>query len=121
MFGKTGKDLFSSVVEPFLKNAEESIPLLHAAIEQGNFKGLYETAHRLKGGSRNLGLRKISEICSGLIDNAQLSCKKSVTELVCSLEMEIPLVWQQVLVLREKGPSGIDQRGGAAVTGSFTP
>jgi CheY-like chemotaxis protein/HPt (histidine-containing phosphotransfer) domain-containing protein len=103
MFGKTGKDFFTAVVEPFLKNAEESMPLLHAAIEQDHLSAVRETVHRLQGGSRNLGLRKISMICSRLLEKAHCNDHGSVVKLIRSLETALPLVRKQVDAMRDKG------------------
>jgi PAS domain S-box-containing protein len=103
LFRKTGKDFYPAVVEPFIKNAEESIPLLYSAMEKGHISELCETVHRLLGGSRNLGLVGISQICSRLRDNAQLNDQVSVSELIRSLETELPVVRKQVLKMREKG------------------
>ncbi len=103
MFSKTGKDFFTAVVEPFLKNAEESIPLLQAAIEQGQLSAVRETVHRLQGGSRDLGLLKISKICSKLLENAHRNHHGNVVKLIRTLETVIPLVRKQVLAMRGKG------------------
>jgi HPt (histidine-containing phosphotransfer) domain-containing protein len=103
MFSKTGKDFLTAVVEPFLKNADESIPLLQAAIEQGQLSAVRETVHRLQGGSRNLGLRKISKICSRLLEMAHRNDHGNVVKLIRSLETAINLVRRQVHDMREKG------------------
>ena len=103
MFRKAGKDFFPAVVEPFLKNAEESIPLLQADIEQGHFSGLCETAHRLKGGSVNLGIWNISKICSRLLDDIHQNRHDNVMELVRSLETEIPQIRKQAYIMRKEG------------------
>ena len=103
MFRKTGKDFYPAVIEPFMKNAEESIPLLYSAIEKGHLSELCETVHRLLGGSKNLGLIRISQICSRLRDNAQRNDQASVSKLIRSLETELPVVQKQVLNMREKG------------------
>jgi PAS domain S-box-containing protein len=103
MFRKTGKDFYPAVVEPFMKNAEESIPLLYSACEKGHLSELCETVHRLLGGSKNLGLIRISQICSRLRENAQRNDQASVSELIRSLETELPVVRKQVLNMREKG------------------
>ena len=101
--GKTGKDFFPSVVEPFLKNAEETIPILYSAIEQGQLSEIRETIHRLLGGSKNLGILKIPLICSKLRENIHRNDHKNALELVRSLETEIPVLWKQVHAMREKG------------------
>jgi CheY-like chemotaxis protein/HPt (histidine-containing phosphotransfer) domain-containing protein len=103
MFRKTGKDFYPAVIEPFMKNAEESIPILYAAIEKGHFSELCETVHRLLGGSKNLGLIRISQICSSLRENAHRNDQVSVSELIRSLEAELPVVRKHVLSMREKG------------------
>ena len=103
IFKKTGKDFFPSVVEPFLKNAEESIPILYSAIEQGHLSETRETIHRLLGGSKNLGILKISLICGKLRDNIHRNDRDNALELVRSLETEMPILWKQTHELREKG------------------
>lgn len=91
-FKKTGKDFVPAVVDPYLKNVENNIPALYAAVEENDFSGVYKTAHYLLGGSRNLGLQKLSEICTGLQDSANLDNHDNVRELVIALERELPLV-----------------------------
>jgi len=80
------------VVEPYLENVEKNIPELYSAVAEKNFSGIYKTAHYLLGGSRNLGLQKLSEICTGLQDNATRDDHDNVRELVIALERELPLV-----------------------------
>jgi len=92
MFKKTGKDFVPAVVEPYLENVEKNIPELYSAVAEKNFSGIYKTAHYLLGGSRNLGLQKLSEICTGLQDNATRDDHDNVRELVIALERELPLV-----------------------------
>ena len=103
MFKKTGKDFVPAVVEPYLKNVEKHIPALYAAVEEKNLSGVYETAHFLLGGSRNLGLQKLSEICTALQDNSNGNNHDIVRELVIALERELPLVKTHVCDLRERG------------------
>jgi HPt (histidine-containing phosphotransfer) domain-containing protein len=92
MFKKTGKDFVPTVVEPYLENVEKNIPELYTAVAEKNFSGVYKTAHYLLGGSRNLGLQKLSEICTGLQDNATRDDHVNVRELLIALERELPLV-----------------------------
>lgn len=103
MFKKTGKDFVPAVVEPYLENVEKHIPALYAAVEEKNLSGVYETAHFLLGGSRNLGLQKLSEICSALQENSIGKNHDIIRELVIALERELPLVKTHVCDLREKG------------------
>lgn len=103
MFKKTGKDFVPAALEPYLENVEKQIPALYAAVEGNNFSGVYETAHFLLGGSRNLGLQKLSAICTALQDNSTSYNRDVVRELVVALERELPLVKTHVDDLREKG------------------
>lgn len=103
MFEKTGKDFVPAVVEPYLNNVEKHIPVLYAAAEEKNFSGVYETAHYLLGGSRNLGLQKLSEICTALQDNANPDNHDNIRELVIALERELPMVKAYVEDMRGKG------------------
>ncbi len=103
MFKKTGKDLVPSVIDPYLINVERQISELYSAVEDKNYPGVSETAHYLLGGSRNLGLQKITEICTCLQHNAKQDNHDNVIELVIALERELPLVKSHVENLREKG------------------
>ena len=103
VFKKTGKDFVSTVIEPYLKNVEEQVPVLYEAIKENNLTGVYETAHFLLGGSRNLGLLKLSEICTALQVKSILDDHDSAKQLVAALEMELPLVKMHVNGLREQG------------------
>jgi two-component system, sensor histidine kinase and response regulator len=103
MFKKTGKDFVPAVIDPYLKSVESNIPALFTAVDERNYSGVYKTAHFLLGGSRNLGLLKLSEICIGLQDNANLDNHDTVRELVIAMERELPLVKAHVDDLLEKG------------------
>lgn len=103
IFKKTGKDFVTTVVEPYLRNVEENIPALNAAVNDKNYQGLYETAHFLLGGSRNLGLLNLSEICTGLQENSIRGNHDNVKKLVAALERELPMVNTHVNDLRERG------------------
>jgi CheY-like chemotaxis protein/HPt (histidine-containing phosphotransfer) domain-containing protein len=103
LFRKTGKDILPAVVEPFLKNIEESIPVLHESIEHGDYPGIRSTAHLLRGGSRNLGLKNISSICAALLDNERIGSHRDALELVNSLKDELLVTRNQIASMREKG------------------
>jgi len=81
-----------AVIEPYLKNVEKNIPALYEAVKENNFSGVYETAHYLLGGSKNLGLIKLSKICTALQENSTRDNHDNVRELVGELERELPLV-----------------------------
>ncbi len=103
IFKKVGKNFVPAVVEPYLVNVEKYIPALHAAAAEKNYSSVSETAHFLLGGSRNLGLQKLSEICNDLQYHATRDNHENVKELVTALERELPLVKSHVNDLREKG------------------
>ena len=103
IFRKTNKDLFLTVVEPFLNNLDANLLTFSRAITCRNYSGVSETAHFLQGGSRNIGLQKISRICAGIQENAKRSDHENLRMLVASLEAELPIVRQQMVDMREKG------------------
>jgi len=103
MFRKTNKELFPTVVEPFLINLEANLFTLNKAIECRDYSGLAETAHYLQGGSRNIGFQKISRICAGLQENVKRNHHENIRMLVSSLETELPIIRQQMVDMREKG------------------
>jgi PAS domain S-box-containing protein len=102
IFSKAGKDFIPDVVEPFMKYAEESVPLLYSSFEQGHFLELRGTLHRLIGASKNIGLLQISEICSKLQKHVHQNDYDNVPELIHSLEREIPIVLKQIHTIKEK-------------------
>lgn len=101
-FKKIGKEFVPTVVEPYLKNVETNLPVLYSAIEDKNFTGVRETAHYLLGGSRNLGLLKLSEIYTGLQTCASQDNSDNAKELVIALERELPLVRAHIDNMLEK-------------------
>ncbi|MDD2499214.1 MAG: response regulator [Geobacter sp.] len=103
MFRKTNKDLVPAVVEPFLKNVEENLQNLYTAVDDRNCFDLKEIAHFIQGGSRNLGLQKMTRICAGIQENATRNHYENIRLLVNSLEMELPIVRMKVLEMKEKG------------------
>ena len=92
MFKKTGKNFLSAVIRPYLNSVQRHIPNLYAAVDESRFQEVSKMAHYLLGGSRNLGLLKISEICSALQDNATLDNGVKVRDLIIALERELPLL-----------------------------
>jgi PAS domain S-box-containing protein len=104
IFKKTGKDFYPAVVEPFMKNAEDSIPLLYESLDKGNFSVVKETVHKILGGSKNLGLLNISNICAKMRDSDVYNSPKDITKnYIKSLEMEITSARIQVVKMRENG------------------
>jgi len=103
IFKKTGKDFFPAVIEPFLKNAEESIPILYSAIAQGQSTKIRETIHRLLGGSKNLGIPKITLICNKLRETIHQNDYNNGLELVRFLETELSCLRKQIDAMREEG------------------
>lgn len=103
MFSKTNRELVQTVVEPFLNNLEENLPNLNMAIESMNYSGIAEMAHFIQGGSRNIGLKKITKICAGIQRSAMCKHYADVRQLVDLLEMELPVVRRQVVEMKAKG------------------
>ena len=103
MFKKVGKDFVPAVIDPYLESVENNIPTLRAAVAGKDYSEVYKTAHFLLGGSKNLGLLKLSEICIGLQDNAKCDNHDIIRELVSAMEQELPLVKAHVDDWREKG------------------
>lgn len=92
IFSKTDKDFVSSVVEPYLHTVEFHIPLLYEALDASNYTGLYETAHFLLGGSKNLGLQKLTHVCTALQETANSHSHESAREHINALEQQLPLI-----------------------------
>lgn len=105
LFQKSGKDFVPAVVEPYLRNVEHHLPLMQSAARERNFPGVYQSAHFLLGGSRNLGLLKFAEICAALQESSAGERHDTVRELLTDLERELPLVRTYVSNLSRAGMS----------------
>jgi len=103
MFRKVGKEFFHDAVEPFLKNAEARIPDMMAAVEENNMVVIRDSAHYLRGGSSSIGLRKIANVCTRIMENAAANNHENVKDLAGMLQMELPVIKSQVCALRDKG------------------
>jgi len=94
IFSETGKNFFKVAVEPFLNEMEESLLLFESDMTHDYFHASYAKAHRLKGGSSNLGLLKISEICSDLMGHAHRKEHTEIIKLIPSLKTQTALIRQ---------------------------
>ena len=103
MFNESGKCFFEAAIEPFLKNADESLEVLRNAMENRILSDVSEAAHHLRGGSSSLGLWKISEICSAIQDMAHGNHHKKPKELIRILETELTNAKKQAYDMKAKG------------------
>jgi PAS domain S-box-containing protein len=94
MFTVTGRNFYSAVVNPFLNDIEERMTFLESAVARGQFTELYEISHRLKGGSSNLGLWKISAICSDIMRLARREQRGKIAQMLPTLKAQVSLVRQ---------------------------
>jgi len=80
------------------------VPTVEEKLEKGNFSVVNETVHKILGGSKNLGLLNISNICSKMRESDIYNSPKDITKnYIKSLEMEISSARLQVLKMRENG------------------
>lgn len=103
MFRKTGKSLMNTVVDPFLHSVDEGLPNIENAITHKDNTALAEAIHFMIGGCRNLGLKKMAEICAGIQQNALQNQYENAMQLYEALERELPLVRNQVAEMRRQG------------------
>ncbi len=64
--GEDDPAFFPSLVREFLKQLDEAVPGLRAAIAAGDSKALEHVAHALKGSSGNMGAKPLSAMSAEL-------------------------------------------------------
>ena len=78
------------LIHIFLIDAAVSVKNLVTAYQQKDNRGIERWAHKLKGQSRNLGARRLSEVCA-VIESTAVKSPQDVSELLvqsASIEFE---------------------------------
>ena len=65
--GPDGPDLSDEVAQLFLKTAHECMENMRVAVSAGDVVGLHDAAHKLKGGSGNIGAMRLLSLCDRVI------------------------------------------------------
>jgi len=66
--GEDEPDLVGQIIRMFILEAPQRIELIRTGLCTGDLKTVRETAHQLKGASRQLGLRAMAALCQRLED-----------------------------------------------------
>lgn len=90
----------------FTEDMHHQRPALHAAALAGDVRDLIRLAHRLKGGTMNLGCTGASAIASEIEQHAGALDPSRIESLVRALDFEIDRCTQRMAVLRQAWGSG---------------
>lgn len=64
-------DIASMLVGTFVGSINEEVPLLQAAVENGDLPSIHKVGHKLKGSSANLGFEEFRSLCEALEQHAR--------------------------------------------------
>ncbi len=83
---------FHSLIETFLNDARERIPLLKSQLATADAEAVRQTAHSLKGSSSNLGAVPMSELCFQIESRAGQQRLDGLEPLLQQLQAEFSRV-----------------------------
>lgn len=81
-------DDFHHLIDTFIKDSDERIRHLHAAIAAGESDTIRRTAHSLKGSSSNIGAAQMATLCSIIETKALANELDVLPEQLAALELE---------------------------------
>lgn len=70
--GLMGDD-YPLVLDAFIRSADQAVAQLTLAVENNDVKLIETITHTLKGSSANIGAKKLSHICSLMVEDARNS------------------------------------------------
>lgn len=82
---------FQELLDTFLNDSRERIPLLQEQLASGDSEGLRQSAHSLKGSS-NLGAIKLSELCFQIEQKAKQQQLEDLAGILQQVESEFERV-----------------------------
>jgi HPt (histidine-containing phosphotransfer) domain-containing protein len=88
-----GDDLVGELVELFARTAVADRAALYAAVEAGDVTAFALSAHRLRGGSANLGATRLTALCADLDERCTDGDVVPARTEVDTLAAELDLVW----------------------------
>lgn len=92
---------YIEVVQLFVDNASVRISELHSAVHDNNLNSIESAAHSLKGSSANLGAKKLSSMCGGIVDMARKNnIPDNLDFLVLEIEKELKFSSEYLLQTR---------------------
>ncbi|MBU3071178.1 Hpt domain-containing protein [Aestuariicella sp. G3-2] len=83
---------FQELLDTFLNDSRERIPLLQEQLASGDSEGLRQSAHSLKGSSSNLGAIKLSELCFQIEQKAKQQQLEDLAGILQQVESEFERV-----------------------------
>ncbi len=86
------KDLLEELIDLFLQDSRQEIPLLRESAGKGDSTNIIRLAHGLKGELGNLGVSRASDLARQIEDKAKEEVLESIYPLLDALEQEIELL-----------------------------
>jgi HPt (histidine-containing phosphotransfer) domain-containing protein len=97
------EEQFSEIVRLFSENATKRIGELRTAVDRHDLQNIELSAHSLKGSSANLGGKKISQMCSDIVDSArQGEFPNNLKETVERIQIELDYLTNYLLAKRKE-------------------
>ena len=97
------EEQFSEIVRLFSENATKRIGELRTAMDRHDLQNIELSAHSLKGSSANLGGKKISQMCSDIVDSArQGEFPNNLKETVERIQIELDYLTNYLLAKRKE-------------------
>lgn len=84
-----GKDLVGELIDLFVVEVSRIFPQLKTAVESANAPAVEKLAHKLRGGSQNLGAVRVAQICAELECLARAHAFHEGSDILGALEHEL--------------------------------
>ncbi len=86
------EDMFGDLIETYISDTEEKLPLLGAAIDDTNSDVCTELAHSLKGSSANIYAEDLSGLLKNIEDSARADNFEALSECFLNVKNEFAVV-----------------------------
>jgi signal transduction histidine kinase/CheY-like chemotaxis protein len=86
---RPGRDVLGELVQTFAASSADDLAALRRLAEEGRWRDVQETAHRLKGGSAALGGVQVVALCAAIEERVRAARTDEVGPLVTRLEQEL--------------------------------
>lgn len=91
-------DLVVEVLELYLREGEQIMPMLEHAVKGAELDSLRELAHRFRGGSSHVGAKRMTELCRMLEEASEARASDSATHLVEQVKREFLALTDAILL-----------------------
>lgn len=98
------------IVTTFLTSTAQVLKTIQLAISENDATGVGKSAHRLKSAARELGSKRVSELCEALEAASKTSQVKAFSSLFTDLQTELTKVWAEIEIVRSNLSSHSQQK-----------